>query len=179
MCIMLSGFAGAGKDTVAEYITENHKKFKQFALADPVRYVAMTAFGISKNNEKYFHERELKEKVIPNHRLSSREMCQIIGNEFRNIFYPEIWCENLKNRSIKNTDIVISDQRYANESDYFREIYDKVVCIRVERPSTDGVVGIKNHPSEAGDFIVEYILENNKDFDFLYSGIDGIMNEIL
>lgn len=175
VCILLSGYAGSGKDTVAEYITGKYKQFEQFSLAQPIKHIAMLTFGIEENKQHYFTDRDLKETIIPGHSLSAREMMQIIGNEFRNIFYPEVWCENLKNRAWRNSHIVISDQRYANESEYFDKIYDKVISVRIDRPDYDGNVGISNHPSEAGEFIVQYIIDNSKDKDHLFEGIETVM----
>lgn len=196
-CIIVSGKAHSGKDTIVDCI-RSQTVFKRYALADPVREVAKVLFNIPDDKYKqYFFDIQYKNEKIPGFKYSSREMCQTIGSEMRNIFYPEIWCDNLLSRVKKmdlmyskqfyysndvpepSTDIIISDIRYPNEIDYFRKAFPFVKHINVMRPNYDGNVGIANHPSETSILPEsDYTIHNDGTLDELYKKIDTIITEL-
>ena len=64
MRIVITGLAGAGKDTIAVYLCEQHG-FTKIALADPMKDEVSVAFDLSKT---YLNERSSKE--IPSNMLA-------------------------------------------------------------------------------------------------------------
>ena len=176
---MVHGFAGAGKDTVVDYIVKN-TKYKRYAFADPVREAAKVIFNIPEMYHNYLTSPDLKNLTIPTYKLSAREMCQVIGNEMRELFYPSIWCENLEKRATANKDkyIIISDNRYPNEHEYFDDKY-KTISIKVCRNGKDGNVGIANHPSEThvNSIPFDFIIDNDSTFEKLYEQIDTLIDK--
>lgn len=64
--ICMSGKAGSGKDTVADYLVKNHD-FKRMAFADPLRDIVQLVFVMDKENVWDRKLRELPLKDFPNH----------------------------------------------------------------------------------------------------------------
>lgn len=173
-CVLISGPPGSGKDETAKYISSKYN-FKHFSLADPVRDIVTKLYNLESYH--YFEERDLKEKNIKQWDLSPREMCQTIGEGMRNWLDEDIWCKNLISRSEMNNNIVISDNRYRNEIEFF-EKYFNVITIRLKRDGCDGSkVGIKDHASENGLIGVSatYTIDNSLELKDLYEAIERII----
>lgn len=58
--IGLTGKAGAGKDTAAQFILNKYPKFKSYAFADPIRELAKEWLGLT---EAHYH-RDIKESMV-------------------------------------------------------------------------------------------------------------------
>jgi dephospho-CoA kinase len=153
--LILSGYIGSGKDTFASFLIE--KGYKRFAMADPLKKIAMEHFGWDGvKNDK------------------GRKLLQILGTEAGRKYNPNIWIDktinNLYNHFVieKNEKAVITDCRFSNELDLLRKfsldnnIYS--YAIKINRP---GSVDYTGHESEQnyGRMGFEYIMDNNGTLD--------------
>lgn len=123
--IAITGFIGSGKDTIADYLVDNHG-FKRESFAGTLKDSVAPIFGWDrvKLEGKTKEDREWREQVdewwaqrlgMPN--LTPRLVLQLWGTEVcRHGFHDELWIASLENKLRKATsDIVISDCRFPNE----------------------------------------------------------------
>jgi len=182
--ICINGFAGSGKDTLADHIISTYEKgsiedyghfYMKFSLGDGVRDTCKTIFNINdKLFNKYFFNRKYKEKIIPGYNYSSREMCQIVGHNMKSLFYPTIWCDRLMfSVDIKlYTNIVISDIRYQDEVDYFRQKCKSLLVVKIDRIGFYGNVGVQNSGSEGNPVKYDILLHNDSTKKSLYKDFE-------
>jgi hypothetical protein len=190
--VVISGYAGAGKDTVAQYISDQMEKNRgkylmRLSLGDGVRDVAQQLFGFDHGEmDEYFYNYENKNGTVPGCKYSCREMLQIIGNEMRNLFHDEVWCDRVLKQSNEydHDGIVVPDNRYPNELEFFKKHFN-VVSIRVNRANATGNVGIKNHVSESHIMKTDFTLDNPEcentegPYPELYKQIDELIMPLL
>lgn len=181
MIIGLSGYARTGKDTVANYLVENHG-FTRLAFADPMReaiYALNPSLGISRLSlqeiiDEYswdgYKETSFGEEI--------RGLLQRMGTEVgRNMFGETFWIDYLMNKALEvGGDVVISDVRYLNEADAIRMMNGQVW--RVNRPN---VQAANDHASEVemdsfNNFDV--VITNDTTVDELFLELTGLMNRI-
>jgi hypothetical protein len=125
MLISVCGFIGSGKDTVAEYLVNQHS-FKKESFANPLKDVLAAEFGwdraLLEGNTP--QSRAWRETVDPwwadrlnVANISPRYMMQYLGTEiFRNQFHNDIWTVSLAKRIEQSQGkLVISDSRFPNE----------------------------------------------------------------
>lgn len=137
---MIIGFAGkkrSGKDTIANYLVENHD-FKRFAFGDAVKEVSRHLFGLS--DEQLYGDN--KEDIDKDLGVSPREIFQKLGTEFGREYIHELfpdlrvsrgtlWTYHFEKfiRDNKGRNIVISDVRFENEMDVIRKYGGKIYFI--------------------------------------------------
>jgi hypothetical protein len=156
--IGIHGKAGAGKDTVSDYLCTHYKDTYSEPFAKALKRVASEAFGLPIAN---FYERDIKEVADAYWDYSPRHLAQFIGTEmFRNHFGQDFWIKRLHGRleNILNTGeegeyedgdfVVIPDVRFQNEHDWI--LQNGGIILHVVKEGATGEVGIKNHASEAG-----------------------------
>ena len=163
----LSGYAGAGKDTAANFLKEallsNGKRVDVIAFADPIRWMLLS-LGVP---IQYMTNRDLKEAAIPGFNgCSARQMMQTLGTEWgrlclgRNFWTSQVerrlsaWAELNKTPDV----VIISDVRMANEANWIADRGGMVV--RIERP---GLQAVRAHESEQQVFSVADTIHNDKD----------------
>jgi hypothetical protein len=125
MIIGLVGWAGAGKDTVADYLCDFYG-FRRDSFASTLKDAVAAVFGWDRNllEGRTKESRDWREQVdiwwserlgIPN--LTPRWVLQYWGTEVcRKGFNDDIWIASLENKVRKSRDsIVISDCRFPNE----------------------------------------------------------------
>lgn len=170
MIIGLDGYAGAGKDTVADIFTK--MGFIKVAFADALREAASHSFGIELD---YFLNRGLKDKAFEKpfilspkdicdfcthlgyeHRcdevvlrfrytevVSPRHLLQFVATEIgRDTLSPTIWIDKYIERIPDSHRVVTPDARFDNERSLIKDLEGKVFWI--ERP---GLAQIENHIS--------------------------------
>ena len=171
--ILFSGAPSSGKDESANYLVDAYG-FKKCELKTPMHSIVKSLFNL--DSDLYFTDRKLKEKKIKKWGMSPREMLQHVGYEMKKIFGGEIWCKNLLDRVGKNDDIVIPDNRYGDENEFFKEHFE-VISIRLKRKGADGSkYGVKGHIAEKCEFETDYTIENNtNNLEDLYQKIDTYM----
>jgi hypothetical protein len=143
MLIGISGHAGVGKDTLADYICD-HFDFDSIAFAGPLKTACAALFGVPRS---WFNDREVKEKVIGAWNMSPRQMAQFVGTELvRNHLGKDFWIRRFAMSHSEHQNIVISDLRFQNEAEYI--LSQGGYIIHLTRPGCDGNIGIANHESE-------------------------------
>jgi hypothetical protein len=165
--IALTGLAGSGKSTVADYLIDNHDfvrmKFAQ-GLKDMLRAIGLTDAHI---------EGHLKETPCP---LlcgkSPREAMLTLGTEWgRDLVGQDLWCNILSQRVRDSTApyIVVDDCRFKNEARAIRELGGQVW--RIVRSECH----IISHPSETEQaaFEADWVVYNDGSILDLYTVLDA------
>jgi hypothetical protein len=165
--IALTGLAGSGKSTVADYLIDQHDfvrmKFAQ-GLKDMLRAIGLTDAHI---------EGHLKETPCP---LlcgkTPREAMLTLGTEWgRDLIGPDFWCNILAQRVKDSTHpyIVVDDCRFPNEARTIRQLGGQVWKVVRDVPT------MINHPSETeqANLVADWICFNNGTLFDLYNVLDA------
>lgn len=198
--IGITGTAGTGKDTVADYLVKGYK-FNKAGFSDPLKYVCAELFL---ENPKDFFTQKGKEVVMPHWGITRRAALQFVGTELvRNRIWeltnPQIGVDialtkaeitRLKNahwihcmiKRIQDFDfkrVVINDLRFQNEADWIYDSNGWVIHVTSKRSNGPVVGGIAGHSSEEGfNFIGDktWLITNDGTFESLYQQIDTFMD---
>jgi len=143
--ILLTGKAGSGKDTVADYLMSlsevceagkhpelyppdtvfcSEQIFSKDFFANPLKKMACILIGADENDDlkKYIYDNAFKEAIIPFGPMkgfTGRTILQKLGTEqIRNGFYEDVWVNHLAFRlsNRKCGKYVVSDCRFDNEA---------------------------------------------------------------
>ena len=124
MIIGIVGFAGSGKDTIADYLQNIHQ-FRRESFAHTLKDAVAAVFGWDRDmlEGRTRESREWREQVDSwwTERLSMpvtpRLVLQVWGTEVaRKSYHDDIWIASLENKLRKtHDDVVISDCRFPNE----------------------------------------------------------------
>lgn len=156
--IGINGFAGSGKDTVADYFIQNYG-YKKIAMADAVKDVLAVVFGWDRamlqgdtkesrdwrNVPDAFWSKQLGTEFTP------RIAMQQIGTDlFRNYFNQEIWCMIVKRKILyAGSKVIITDLRFANEIAMAREFECMLLEVqRGEQPAWYNLASEQNRCKE-------------------------------
>ena len=146
--IGLAGKAGAGKDTVADYLWGKEGAIK-IAFADALRGAAQHIFGLGQCN---FTDRDLKEEEVEYWGMTPRRMLQLLGTEAtKPVFGADIWLKRwfLSYSAVRDTDhVVVPDVRFDVEADAIRNLGGTIIHIVRPGAGLSGATG--EHSSEAG-----------------------------
>lgn len=139
--IAVVGFIGEGKDTVANYISQNYNYNKE-SFAKPLKDIVSIVFDWNRdllegNNSM---SRFWREQVDPywssviGYDVTPRYILQHVGTEmFRNMISPNIWAEVLKRKILNRPgeNFIISDVRFQEEINMLSEF--NVTFVRVKK----------------------------------------------
>ena len=146
--IGLAGKAGAGKDTVADYLWEKEGAIK-IAFADALRAAGTAIFGLNPQN---FLDRDMKESEVEYWGMTPRRMLQLLGTEAtKPVFGDNIWLKRwfLSYSAVRDTDhVVVPDVRFDVEADAIRNLGGTIIHIARPGAGLPGATG--EHSSEAG-----------------------------
>lgn len=185
--IGIHGHAGAGKDTVAEWILQNFTDVYKEPFAGPLKMVCSHAFNIDLDD---FYAQEKKEQTHPFWNTTPRKIAQIVGTELFRVGYGnDFWVRRMHGRIsgelITERDgiyesgetIIIPDVRFQNEYDWLISQGGKLIVLT--RPGADGSVGVPNHASEAGIIFdathPNYLINNNDTLESLYAQVEAFI----
>lgn len=172
MLIGMTGRAGSGKDTAADYLAKAHR-FMPLAFASPLRMMLQAGLGLT---EEHFSQAQ-KNTPIAWLGKSPRELMQTLGTEWgRNLVSPSVWIDAASREldALSGLDVVFTDVRFQNEANMIRQHGGIIVrMVRLEaRP-------VHSHVSEAGITLTEgdrEIYNNSTLFD-LYDKLDAVVGE--
>lgn len=189
----LTGRAGSGKSTAADYLCERYG-FVQIGLADTLKdmlHVLLDAAGL---NHAALHERSLKEAALPSlgPGVTPRRLMQTLGTEWgRQLVNSNLWVRVLERRcgldaaAPIHDRIVVSDVRFSNEGDWVRR--QGGVVIQLHRDQADerpiysplraaAAAVHAAHPSEAGvpSSHVSHVIDNSGTVGQLHTALDGL-----
>lgn len=179
--IVLSGEAGAGKDSVADLLVANHGYVK-VSLSDAMKEFCGRVFGFSKeqlygpshmrNAPDPRWARPTKDGLVNDN--SPRRILQLLGDEWgRQLIHPDIWTMSLRpvleGMLRDGVRIVINDARFDNDRTNLRDwLGAKVVDVRTPNKKDDGAAW-RQHASELSrptDDQVDYFIYNAEQWPF-------------
>lgn len=144
----INGYAGAGKDTLADLLVE-HFGFTKLAFADPMREMAAAidpVVGFTDDGPiRYtdaieWHGYTDAKVMYP----EVRQFLQRLGTEGgREVLGQNIWVDAAMERAQAHRRVVFSDLRFRNEAQAVKDAGGK--NIHIDRP---GVKAANDHPSE-------------------------------
>jgi hypothetical protein len=169
-CIGLSGWAKSGKDTIANYLVENHG-YRRISFADPMREALLRLdplvpyMGLYMRLSGVIHFRgwDSAKRDVP----EIRELLQRFGTEVgREMFGENFWVNAAISTIQPGEKIVFADVRYKNEADAIKALGGAV--IRVTRA---GVVAVNDHTSERDldDYKFDLSIDNSGSLEDLWS----------
>jgi len=171
--IGIHGKARSGKDTVANFLVENHFFFR-YAFADPIRGFVARLTGIPLQD---LIDGDIKDQIYEPFGCTPRYMMQTLGTEWgRNLICHDIWVKAMETKweEVKHNNVamVVPDIRFDNEADIVRKLGGEVWIIH--RSNTPKV---ESHASEAGISPTpeDLLIINNGTINDLYDTIDDII----
>lgn len=193
----ISGLAGSGKTTAALHI-EGRWGFRRKHIATPLRAmlaVLLRANGLDEETIHRYLEGDLKETVIPELGVTSRQAQITLGTEWgRQLISPDLWARTWA-RGIGLTDRVMNDSvRFLNEEEVIREMGG--ITIMIERPGAEpaayrwnglgrtlyGTTGLMwgVHDSERTDRLMpDYTIVNDGSVEDLHRALDEVMMDAM
>jgi hypothetical protein len=172
MIIGLTGFAGSGKDTVAEILVQEHG-FKRYAFADKLREMAyaINPLVMSSDHGGDTFLQELVDDdgwdVVKRELPQVRELLQRLGVWHRENVSEDFWVDFVHRQWVADgyPNAVITDVRFPNEAFWVRahatpfdDAGDLGELWRVTRP---GVGPVNDHISEKLDLAADQTVLNN------------------
>ncbi len=162
MLIGLSGKAGSGKSTVADFLVRNHC-FETVSLADPLKRFVREVVGFSR--DQLWGASKLRNEVEPRTGLCARDPLLAIGDTVRSL-YADAFVDCAARQAvalqqvINGGGVVIVDVRYKNEVSYIRRAGGKVW--RIVRPGAGLRGPAAEHASEndLGDGDCDRVINN-------------------
>lgn len=168
MIIGLAGYAGSGKDSVAEYLVSNHG-FDRVAFADPIKNVLydtnpMLAHGYTLQTVVEKFGWESAKRATP----GVRELQQNLGAAMRKHISADVFVdivrEGVEFVESKFVDVVISDVRMPNEAAMVKNLGGHLVWV-----TRTGVGPANDDISENAldDVVFDYFLNNFRSLSVL------------
>jgi hypothetical protein len=166
MIIGLTGYAQAGKDSVANILVE-HYGYTRVAFADPIRELlyqtnpAVKDGGYRVQGVVDGYGWDVAKTAFP----EVRNMLQSLGVGARKTFGDMFWVQQALRQVNSEGNFVIADVRYPNEAKAIRD-YDNSQIWRIKR---SGVIPVNAHASETAmdGEKVDQIFVNNGTLDDL------------
>lgn len=201
MIIGICGFIGSGKDTVANYLVEEHN-YQRDSFAGALKDAVASVFGWDRQllEGATSEAREWREQVDPwwaerltMPELTPRWVLQYWGTEVcRQGFHDDIWIASLEHRLLQqDTDIVISDVRFPNEVEVIKKAGGKVWWVQrgslpdwypqgmlASNGYTDAVKQLEEQNVHISEWawlqtVFDLVLNNNSTVNHLYSKINS------
>ena len=178
--IGITGPAGSGKSTAAQYLADQYS-LHNMAFADPIRemFAAMLGMSLELLEATHLSDRYAKERTIPHIGASPRRLMQTLGTEWgRDTIHPDIWVRLARERLGWVEDhttlqgAVISDVRFDNEATMIRAAGGLIIHMH-----RDDHVPVEAHRSEHGVSYYEgdALQSNNATRQRLYADLDRLM----
>ncbi len=193
--IGISGFAGSGKTTAANYL-EREYGYTRLHIADPLRgmlWCLLRDFGVPGLEIEAYLTGSRKEEVIPCLGVTSRQAQITLGTEWgRNLIDPDLWARLWERRAYGVSAPMNDSVRFPNEETAIRNRGGFTILI--VRPGCEPAAyrnrawkwlyqnfGVMRgvHASERVDRLnPDYIVHNDGTLDELYSLLNLTMDHI-
>jgi dephospho-CoA kinase len=160
MIIGLSGYARAGKDTVAKILVEEYG-YSRIAFGDIIRSAIYSLNPIvTYDGMRLQHLVDLEGWEIAKSVPEVRRLMQTMGTEVgREIIDPQIWVELTLSTTKPNDKIVIPDVRFRNEAEEIK--YRGGQIWRISRIDKDAPINSHRSESEMDDWTFDQYVANN------------------
>jgi hypothetical protein len=180
MIIGLSGYARSGKDTIADYLVENHG-FVKLSFATPMREALYRLnpeiTDVSNLTYKFKQAVDLfgwedMKTYFPEYRGLMQRMGTEVGRE---MFGEDFWVQQALKQVTPEANFVFSDVRYQNEANSVQAAGGEVW--RVERP---GVKAANDHNSEhdLDNYKFDHRIMNYGPIEDLYQTVTTILTDL-
>jgi hypothetical protein len=139
----ITGKAGSGKDTIADYLVAEHG-FTKLSFAGPLKAM-LAAAGMPEPAN-----RDDKEKLIDGFDFTWREAAQTLGTDWGRALDPNIWVKVVGQRILRSAlgvRFVLSDVRFDNEAEMIRRLGGKMLFVYGRKVNLGANAA---HVSEAG-----------------------------
>lgn len=160
--VALTGPAGCGKSTAADYLIRRHG-YERVKFAGPLKDMCR-AIGLTEDHI----EGHLKE--VPSDMLcgkTPRHLMQALGTELgRNLIGEDFWIRLWLHRVATAKRVVVDDCRFPNEAAAVRSLGGVII----ELEGRGGIAG--SHASEAGCGTHDAVVENDGCVTDLYAGVE-------
>jgi hypothetical protein len=159
MIIGLSGYAQAGKDSVANILVENYG-YQRVAFADPIRDLLYATNPMLKEGYRVQGLVDVYgwDRVKVDY-PEARRLLQDLGVGARKTFGDMFWVQQALRQVNPEGNYVITDVRFPNEAKAIRE-YDNAQIWRIKRA---GISAVNSHESESamdGESVDQIFLNN-------------------
>jgi hypothetical protein len=175
MLILLSGWAGSGKDAVAAVLTEHHR-FKRFAFADPLKVAVAAATGLP----AAAFERPFKDRPISASDSRTPRDLLIAHADAARALDPDIYSRTIVADILTSgtSRAVISDWRYRREGAVVADALEgagwRIVRVRIERPGIVPSAAPIEHDLDSAE--MDCRIQNDGTLSDLYSRIQNVLN---
>ena len=179
--IIISGKAGSGKDTIAQFMKEELEKHGKKVLTihygDAVKWVL----------RDYFNWDGKKDAV-------GRTLLQRIGTDVVRAKHPDFWTGIVVGllqsfEPYSDFDIaLVPDARFPNEIDIALQNLQNCVAVRIERHNDDGSIWVnpnltedqRKHPSETSldCYAFDYVVDNTEGLNTLKESAETILKDL-
>jgi hypothetical protein len=188
--IGLTGRAGSGKSTVANWLLVNHRNLKKHSFARPLKRMVYELIRDAippqwpVSAAEYMSSPDYKNAPVPFlGNATPRHLMQTLGTEWaRDHINPDFWVtlaraklerqfgSNLGKPKPNAIAAVFDDVRFANEAALIREMGGIVVHV-VRRDAAR--IETAGHASEQVDFEADEVLDNNGSLDDLWEALQA------
>jgi hypothetical protein len=156
--VLVSGFAGAGKDTFSEVLCE-HKGYRRFAFADPIKEMIAKKYNIPL---EWLHSPTGKQKVVDGKTL--RQHCIELGETKRKEdieYWGKQIAQQIKDSKLEN--IVISDWRLLPELFTIQKAFPEAFLLPIRIIRTNQYISSIPDATEYGlmGFPFAFTIQNN------------------
>lgn len=162
MIVLISGYAGSGKDTFAKFLQEYLQDCEILHFADPIKECAAKYFCWDGNKDE-----------------KGRRLLQQLGRVGRE-YQKDIWVLKLIERMVENKKFyIVPDWRFKNEFKLLVEKYGRwnIVAVRVIRDGIKILDDISEH--DLDDFkSYDYIVFNDSTLDDLKKAARVLANRL-
>lgn len=163
MILLLSGKAGAGKDTFADYLVLHHK-FTKLAFAKTMKDMSSQIYNVPRH---FFDDRDKKDTIIKSLNKTPRDILIEFSAKMR-AKDKHYWIKQVAKHIQKGNNYVISDCRFFAEIEYFKHLFpDETKSIWIERQVENVVDNTEIGPEDC-----DFVLYNDKtpfDGDYLWN----------
>jgi hypothetical protein len=175
---LIGGYAGSGKDTLADIVSCSFLYFKRFAFADELKTFTAEKHGF---NKILCYSQQSKKQIVYSD-LTVRDLL-IKEALFKRKQDPDIWVnkviDKIKLRCDVNSSVVIPDFRYPNEYARLKSVFpeDNIITVSVKRYAKSSI----NDPSETSldTFKFDKIINNDTDLKTFRYNVLMYFNEVL
>ena len=202
MIIGLSGIAGSGKDTVADYLVTNYR-FVKMSLADEIKRTAKCWYGFT--DDQLWGPSELRNTYSPKYPdLMCRTVLQKLGTEVARGIYKDTWVNILldyyhkiisepryiyNNKTGLNLDecyhyntkgVVIPDVRWpdGNEGLRIRKEGGKLLRVKGRSGNVDTAHESESLQLLTHDSHFDFVITNDGLIQDTYAQVDSFMNKV-
>ena len=179
LVVALVGEAGAGKDSIADVLTQKFD-FERLAFASPLKKACKEVFGLT---DKQLHDRDEKEKIDKFWHKSPRELFQQVGTLMKQVD-EDVWLNSLLRHAdalvANKKDVVVTDCRYKNEEQALRDQYNAII-VRVVRPDNTAGTTHSEHTSETEQHSIDadFTVCNDSSLEDLQRKVSTLLLEII